>query len=131
MWSGPGVTGNTFSPSAAGNGAFALMYSVTNANGCSASTIDSITVAPCTGINEAGSVTFALFPNPANTTFTFTSEQQGTVVLMDALGNVVLTRSITASQTEIGVDGLATGMYTVRFTSTSGAISTGKLQVLR
>lgn len=130
-WSGPGVSGTTFSPSTAGNGAQALTYSVTNANGCSATSIDTITVAPCTGINEAGAVTFTLFPNPANTTFTFTADQHGTVVLMDALGNVVLTKTIVDSQTEIGVDGLATGMYTVRFTSTSGAISTGKLQVLR
>lgn len=128
-WSGPGVTGNSFSPSSAGNGAHALTYSVTNANGCSATAIDSITVAPCTGINESGSVTFSMFPNPASTTFTFACGEHGTVELVDASGKTVLAKTVTASQTEIDITGLATGVYLVRFTSTAGAISTGKLQV--
>lgn len=130
-WSGTAVTGNSFSPSTAGNGQHVVTYSYVDANGCSATGTDTITVSPCVGINEQGLATFSLFPNPANTTFTFNSEEQGTVVLMDALGNVVLTKSIVDTQTQIGIDALATGMYIVRFTSTSGTISTSQLQIQR
>jgi hypothetical protein len=130
-WSGTAVTGNSFSPSTAGNGQHVLTYLYTDSSGCSASGIDTITVSPCVGISEQGAVTFSLFPNPANTTFTFNCEAQGTLVLIDALGKVVLTKSIVDSQTQIGIEGLATGAYIVRFTSTSGIISTSQLQVQR
>ena len=43
-YSGPGVTGSTFSPAAAGLGNHILTYSVTNANGCSSSTTFTIIV---------------------------------------------------------------------------------------
>lgn len=51
-YSGPGVTGTTFSPAAAGLGNHILTYSVTNANGCSSSTTFTIVV------NSAPTVTF-------------------------------------------------------------------------
>ncbi len=130
-WSGTAVSGNMFSPSTAGNGTFTVMYSYTDANGCNGFGSDTIAVVPCTGITESGAIAFTLFPNPANTTFTFSCAAQGTMVMMDALGNVVLTKSIVDSQTQIGIEGFATGVYVVQFTSTSGTVSTTSLQVQR
>lgn len=130
-WSGTAVTSGMFSPSTAGNGTFALTYSYTDVNGCSATGVDTITVAPCTGITETGSTTFSMFPNPATTSFTFNSAENGTVEIFDATGQLVASKSIVAAQTEINTNDFATGMYLVRFTSTSGVISTGQLQVIR
>jgi hypothetical protein len=130
-WAGTAVTGNQFSPSAAGNGIYTVQYSFTDANGCTGFGFDTVVVIPCTGITESGAVTFTLYPNPANTTFTFSSDAQGMLVLMDVTGNVVLTKSIVDTQTQIGIEGLATGLYVVRFTSTSGTISTSQLQIQR
>jgi len=46
IWSGPGVTGNTFNPSLAGIGTHTIHYSITNANGCSDNDQIFITVSP-------------------------------------------------------------------------------------
>lgn len=130
-WSGTAVTSGTFSPATAGNGTFALTYNYTDANGCSATGIDTITVAPCTGITEAGATTFSMFPNPASEFFTFNSAENGIVEMFDATGQLVLSKSISAAKTEINTTEFATGTYLVRFTSVSGNVSTGQLQVQR
>ena len=51
--SGPGVTGNVFSPDAAGPGAHVITYTVTNVNNCSATCTYTITVDEAAGV-EAG-----------------------------------------------------------------------------
>jgi hypothetical protein len=43
-FSGPGITGNSFNPSAAGTGTHTIMYTFTDANGCSGSQSHSTTV---------------------------------------------------------------------------------------
>lgn len=128
-WSGTAVTGNTFSPSAAGTGTAVLTYTFTDVNGCTGTGNSSIIVSPCVGINESGATTFSMFPNPATSTFMFNCGEQGTVELTDATGKVVLSKTVTSTQTEIDVNELASGMYVVRFVSTSGTISTAQLQV--
>ena len=45
VWSGPGVTGNIFSPAVAGTGNHTISYSITSANGCSGFDETVITVA--------------------------------------------------------------------------------------
>ena len=130
-WSGTAVTSGMFSPAVAGNGTYALTYTYTDVNGCTGTGIDTITVAPCTGITESGITTFSMFPNPASASFTFNSAQNGVVEIFDAAGQVVVNRSITANTTEINTSELASGSYLVRFTSVSGTVSTGQLQVQR
>lgn len=58
-FSGPGVSGSTFSPATAGvGGPYSITYSFTNANGCSASTTQQTTVtAACTVPKQPGSIT--------------------------------------------------------------------------
>lgn len=64
-WSGPGVTGNSFSPATAGNGAQTLTYTYTDGSGCTNAASLLITVNPCTGITEqAGFDGLQVFPNP-------------------------------------------------------------------
>ncbi len=61
-YSGTGVSGGQFNPATAGVGTFVISYSFTNANGCSASATQNISVANCGGctptISTNGSTTF-------------------------------------------------------------------------
>src|SRR5690554_4072024 len=45
-FSGPGISGNNFDPNAAGAGTHTITYSVTGANGCSATNSETVTVNP-------------------------------------------------------------------------------------
>jgi hypothetical protein len=59
QFNGPGIIGNTFNPANAGGGGI-ISYSVTSANGCSASTSQSVTVSgqlpPITNFIASGSL---------------------------------------------------------------------------
>jgi|GEM_PF-638771 len=77
-FSGLGVSGNTFSPSVLAIGTYAITYSYTDANGCSASTSAQVIIlqspaASFTGLNSAycfGSNTQQLTGNPTGGIFT-------------------------------------------------------------
>ncbi len=64
-YSGTGVTGNNFSPSAAGAGTFNILYYV-NQNGCTNTATSTITVDACAGIEDKDVVKVSVFPNPSN-----------------------------------------------------------------
>lgn len=69
-WSGNGVTGNSFSPAAAGLGPQTLTYSYTDVNGCSNTAEVTVTVNACTGVAESAlSTGVSVFPNPNAGTF--------------------------------------------------------------
>lgn len=57
-WSGPGVTGGNFNPQAAGTGAHALAYTVSDADGCSSTGIRTITVDPLPVVSAGNDTTF-------------------------------------------------------------------------
>jgi len=66
VWSGPGVTGNMFDPSA-DTGLVTLIYDYTDANGCSGSDTVTVYVDICTGIDQNGISQFVkLYPNPSD-----------------------------------------------------------------
>jgi len=65
-WSGPGVSGNQFDPSAAGAGIHSVIYSVTDSLGCSGTDTLLMTVNLCTGIDEIDiNPSILVYPNPA------------------------------------------------------------------
>lgn len=130
-WSGNGVSGSSFDPSAAGNGVQTITYTYTDANsGCSGTASSAVTVSPCTGIDENGQQTFSFFPNPASGTFWFQSEQNGTVELVDINGKVVFAQQISSTRQEINIGTVAAGVYMVRYTTGTG-VSTGRLMIQR
>lgn len=111
-YSGLGVTGNQFSPSAAGSGVHNLAYSYTNINGCSATQIVTLTVSDCVGINEIFSSVLQVFPNPGNGNVTIKSDVSLKLSLYNQLGQR-LQDLVLSSENEntIKVDNLAEGVY--------------------
>src|SRR6185436_13675532 len=57
-FSGPGISGNTFTPSVAGvGGPYTITYSYTDANGCSNSSSQQTTVTNCAAPSQPGTIT--------------------------------------------------------------------------
>lgn len=130
-FSGTAVTGNTFDPATSGAGTFAITYTYTDTNGCTATANESVVVSLCTGVNELGVQTFSMYPNPASSNFMFTTTENGTLEMFDSNGKLVYAQNVTASQTEVNVAEFAAGTYSVRFTGSNGSVSNGKLVITR
>jgi hypothetical protein len=94
-WSGAGVTGNTFDPSAAGSGTHDLIYNYTDGNGCSGADTVSITVNLCLGITDGSRGTaLVVYPNPGSDLVTLVvkgASAQMQITITDVEGRVVYT----------------------------------------
>jgi hypothetical protein len=122
-YSGPGVSGSTFTPMTAGNGTHTLTYMYSDANGCSASATHTVVVNPCTGINEAVSADgISIFPNPFSTMITITrvATDEVTVNLFDAEGRLVMTKQTSGNKIEVETAGLANGIYSLQLVDATG-----------
>ncbi len=65
IFSGDGVTGNSFDPSAAGTGQHGISYSYTDTNGCIGEVSNTVFVDICLGrIDPEVQSSFSIFPNP-------------------------------------------------------------------
>jgi PKD repeat protein len=124
-YSGPGVTGASFSPSSAGTGTHSVVYSYTDANGCSDTAMIAITVNACTGIADlAAPGAVNLFPNPNNGAFTLQvnmSAPELIIEVTDLQGRIVF---ISQEQhiapgflRQVVLGDVAPGMYLVKLTS--------------
>lgn len=127
-FSGMGLTGNTFNPSGLVDSTVVVSYTYTGGNSCSATVLDTATVAVCTGLDDLNTTTLRIFPNPT-TDYLFIESNNPTdnyiVVVFDIVGHKVLEKEVrNASKTEtISVKQLAAGQYvlsingkTLRFT---------------
>ena len=72
------------------------------------------------GVNEAATSTMSIYPNPFNTEFVIETTALTTISVMNAMGQVVLSRTING-RTSIDAATLPTGIYFVR-EETSGAV---------
>ena len=63
-FSGTGVTGATFDPSASGEGQFSIEYAYTDANGCSDMESQTIVVEDCSSLLENELTDVSVYPNP-------------------------------------------------------------------
>lgn len=125
-FTGPGVTGNSFSPVGAGTGTHIISYTVTDGNGCTGSGNTPIVVSACVGISENAMLqSVVVYPNPNSGTFNVTvnngSSPELTIEVVDITGRVIHTQqesNITAgftTQVELG-DAVA-GTYFLRISS--------------
>lgn len=68
-WTGAGVSGNTFSASAAGLGVHVISYSFTNSSGCTAVSYFNITVNDCKERHNVFATAIRIYPNPSSGLF--------------------------------------------------------------
>jgi hypothetical protein len=66
VFSGNGVNGNTFDPASVQAGWRNIIYTYTDSLGCVNSDTDKVYVSNCTGIEEYGTATINIYPNPFN-----------------------------------------------------------------
>ena len=105
-FSGPGVSGSTFNPSAAGTGTHTITYSITDGNGCSNSSSQTVTVNPLPNVSFSG-LASSYCPNAGNVSLSG-SPSGGTFSGPGVSGN-------TFSPSSAG-----TGTHTITYTYTNG-----------
>jgi hypothetical protein len=117
-FSGTGVTGTTFDPSAAVTANTVITYAYTDNNGCSSNASETIVVKVCTSIDKiADDIVFNLYPNPASSVLNIETDQQlfGTSIqVLDVSGKVISTQIIDNNRTIFNVSNFANGNYFFR-----------------
>lgn len=125
-FTGTGVFGTMFSPSAAGQGNHIITYTYTDSLGCTNSDTSAIYVDLCLGLNDAGNAIIKAYPNPNNGTFTLVAHQTlgaTSLEIVDVQGRVVYSQNLAISaggNYPIVLNGVANGIYTMKLTSDSG-----------
>ena len=111
-FSGSGVSGNSFDPTSVAAGSYIVTYAYTDASNCSASDITTITVDPCSGINEELLPGVLVYPNPNNGEFTLTGVEIGVKYeVFSAEGKLVLTNTVTSPSEIVNLPKVAAGSY--------------------
>ena len=131
VWSGPGVNGLLFSPTAAGVGLQSAVYSYTDVNGCEGMDSVSIQVNACVGLAEnilANGV--SVYPNPNSGTFIVSvnvNVDELTLEMLDLQGRVVFSsieNNIQSGFTkQINMENVANGVYMLRVTTSKEQVS--------
>ena len=128
-WSGTGVSGGVFSPSAVPPGAVTITYTYTDANACSATATDLLFVDVCVGIEAGAPWKVHVWPNPATTAFNLSVEGNGdpsdlTFTLTDLAGHVLIQPTkLGAPSRQISTTQLATGTYILTLYSDTQILS--------
>jgi hypothetical protein len=116
VYSGTGVTGGQFDPSVSGYGVFTIVYNYIDANGCSGSNQQPITVG-CADIEETIDFSLSVFPNPTNGLFVVkaTGESIEKIRVIDAAGRIVQSIDNSQKLEEVNVDltNFGEGVYSV------------------
>jgi GEVED domain/Secretion system C-terminal sorting domain len=128
-----GISGTTFDPSNSTLGNQVIVYTYTDVNGCAATATDSITVDPCTGVVDFGSLTNAtVYPNPTLDYFTldlgYVPNSAVTVEIMNSLGQRVDAFTMTSDKKQIDLGVYESGVYSVRLTD---GTNTAVIRVVR
>ncbi len=112
---------------------FATFYSVTgvDVNNCKSTGSATIGVSPCTGIasHQLGNNAVTVFPNPSTGFFTtkFEFEGEKTIVIMNAMGQVIETATTDAMSRDFDLGGLSKGVY---FVNVSSKLASGNYKIV-
>ncbi|QBZ98610.1 T9SS type A sorting domain-containing protein [Flavobacterium sangjuense] len=85
--------------------------------------IDTTNFTSVLGTNDFLSSKFSVFPNPVNNVINFSNDQNAivsTVELADLNGRVIKTEKVNATEGQVSVSDLATGMYMMKITTDQG-----------
>lgn len=126
LFTGPGVSGTTFSPSSAGNGTHAIIYTYTDSSGCSASDTISIVVSPCVGIvdNNANDGV-EVYPNPFGDELNLAINSTGSshVRIFNSLGQIIFEQEMNAGRNTLSTAEMAPGVYVLEVDTIEGKTS--------
>jgi hypothetical protein len=136
-WSGPGMSGNTFTPMTAGAGSHQLTYTYTDSLGCTNFDTTTVTVDLCLGVNSAGAAVFGITPNPNNGSFVvefnFASEK-AIIEVVDVTGKVVQSTQVNSvasgSRATIHCNEQSNGVYFIRVTA-NGESTMKKMMIVK
>lgn len=131
IYTGSGVSGSNFDPSASNIGANYIIYTFTDTNNCSSADSALITVELCTNVeaNNGGAEGLTIFPNPVADYFTIqwneSNEITKDIILVDALGKTVKKLIVPKGSQNITVDcsDVSQGIYFVILPSAQGNLS--------
>lgn len=135
VYSGTAVTGNIFNPQAAGVGVHPITYTITDANGCSNSSTQNITVNNCIGIVENTNVyTVTVYPNPTQGVFTLAIDNSSIDELIVSIADMQGKEVFTSRDKNIGnefkkqidLSDVAKGIYFIKV-NTGSSIKFQKL----
>lgn len=89
-FSGTGVTGTAFSPSAATIGTNVVVYTFTDINNCTGTANLTMTVSTCAGLSEnSRQSAFTVYPNPSRGEVTISSAEHSTIAIFNQVGQQV------------------------------------------
>jgi hypothetical protein len=135
VFSGPGVFGNMFSPSAAGPGYHILTYNFTDSLGCSGMDTSAIFVDLCLGVAQNTDHLFSIYPNPGLGVFNLTantSSNEMMITVVDLSGRIVLifaeSNVATGSTRIVNLSNVESGTY-LMYIESDGILSTEKIVI--
>ncbi len=109
VFTGPGVSGDIFTPATAGVGTWTITYDYTDGNGCSGQALQTVNVDGCVGLFENNKIEYAIYPNPAQGNFTIVSEMEfDAIELRDINGRLI--QSINSNEL-VNISKLSSGVY--------------------
>jgi hypothetical protein len=128
VFSGTGVTSNTFDALTSGLGIHTITYTFTDANACVNNAVDSIYVDICVSVNESvANTNWAVFPNPSENEFTvYSYETNNEIWVTDLLGKVIIQKIINQNNVKLHI--AESGVYMV-FMKTEEGVSQKKLVI--
>jgi hypothetical protein len=128
-YSGMGVSGTNFNPSAVSVGNCTITYIYTSPQGCTSSDSSTIDVNICTGINNNDDQKkLSLYPNPANQSIQIQGldfNEGVSIKIISIDGKIMKDEVIT--QLNINVSDLNSGMYFIELTDAKGKTGVTKL----
>jgi len=94
-----------------------------NASGSGTPTTQTISVNTCTGIQQLTNEQISIYPNPANDIITISIDnaiESVTIKLIDVLGKEILTKSSQKSTTQLNLNAVVNGVYSLKITDARG-----------
>ena len=111
-FSGSGISGTSFNPSAAGIGTHVIEASYTNSNGCTGYSSVTITVDACAELNDADILIAKIFPNPNDGQFFIEGLPMGSsFTIYDMHGRKLSEGMIELNTQVISLDKSSEGLY--------------------